>query len=248
MKNSILTVVFLLISSSLLANNALQLANNYYKNAQYEQAIAAYTKMISNDEESPELFYNLGNAYYKNDEIGKAILFYEKALLIQPNFTDAKFNLELAQAKTTDKINKKDSFFLIRWFDGFTNIMSSNTWAVLSIIVFLSFLALVFAYAFSKILVVRKISFYTAVLFLFISISAMFMSKRQKDKVERREYAIIMEPSVTVKSAPAESGTSIFVLHEGTKVKIVSNLDSWAEIELEDGNVGWILISDLERI
>lgn len=247
MKN-IITVVFLLISSSLLANNALQLANNFYKNAQYEQAIAAYTKMISNDEESPELFYNLGNAYYKNNEIGKAILFYEKTLLIQPNFSDARFNLELAQAKTVDKIDKKDSFFLIRWFDGFTNIMSSNAWAILSVLVFISFLILVFIYAFSKLLVIRKVSFYTAVFFLLISFTGMVMAKRQKDKVEKREYAIIMAPSVTAKSAPAESGTSIFVLHEGTKVKIISNLDSWAEIELEDGNVGWILISDLERI
>lgn len=33
-----------------------------------------------------------------------------------------------------------------------------------------------------------------------------------------RTGAIVMSPTVTVKSTPDESGTELFVLHEGTKV------------------------------
>ena len=35
-----------------------------------------------------------------------------------------------------------------------------------------------------------------------------------------RNNAIILSPSVTVRSTPSESGTSLFVLHEGHKIEI----------------------------
>ena len=63
-----------------------------------------------------------------------------------------------------------------------------------------------------------------------------------------RKGAIIFAPTVTIKSSPDASGTDLFVLHEGTKVFIKSSLGEWYEIELEDGNVGWIRQKDLERI
>ena len=47
-------------------------------------------------------------------------------------------------------------------------------------------------------------------------------------------------PTVTVKSSPDASGTDLFILHEGTKVSIKSKLGDWNEIEMEDGNVGWM--------
>ena len=58
-----------------------------------------------------------------------------------------------------------------------------------------------------------------------------------------------MIPTVTVKSTPNESGTDLFVLHEGTKVTIKDNtMKNWKEIKLEDGNVGWVQTKDLEII
>ena len=60
--------------------------------------------------------------------------------------------------------------------------------------------------------------------------------------------AIIMTGSVTVKSSPDKSGTDLFQLHEGTKVEIKSSLDSWIEIEVGNGNVGWIERIKVEKI
>ncbi|MBL7112989.1 MAG: hypothetical protein ISS19_13710, partial [Bacteroidales bacterium] len=53
-------------------------------------------------------------------------------------------------------------------------------------------------------------------------------------------YAIIISPSVTIKSSPDESGTELFQLHEGTRITIVDELAGWREIKLADGNVGWL--------
>ena len=77
---------------------------------------------------------------------------------------------------------------------------------------------------------------------------SILFSNKQKQRLINREYAIVMSPSVTVKSTPDENGTSLFVVHEGTKVKIQSELDGWREVKLSNGSVGWMLFSDVERI
>ena len=64
-----------------------------------------------------------------------------------------------------------------------------------------------------------------------------------------RESAIIMEPSVTVRSTPSTSGTELFILHEGKKVTIKDDsMKDWKEIEIEDGNIGWLPASAIEQI
>ena len=61
--------------------------------------------------------------------------------------------------------------------------------------------------------------------------------------------AIIIAPSVTVKSTPNQGGTDLFILHEGRKVLVKDNgMREWKEIQLEDGNVGWVPASVLEII
>ncbi|MDR2627161.1 MAG: SH3 domain-containing protein, partial [Dysgonamonadaceae bacterium] len=74
-----------------------------------------------------------------------------------------------------------------------------------------------------------------------------FAWNQKKALTDRRE-AIVFAPTVTIKSSPDASGTALFVLHEGIKVYIKSTIGEWNEIELEDGNVGWIHQKDIEKI
>lgn len=89
----------------------------------------------------------------------------------------------------------------------------------------------------------------TGIIFLmFVVLSNIFASKQKSELTDRNE-AIILSPSVTVRSTPSESGTSLFVLHEGYKVEIKDNsMREWKEIRLEDGKVGWIPASAMEMI
>ena len=74
-------------------------------------------------------------------------------------------------------------------------------------------------------------------------------ASKQKEELLHRDSAIIMNPSVTVRSTPSESGTSLFILHEGHKVDIKdSSMKDWKEIRLEDGKVGWVQVSSIEII
>lgn len=75
------------------------------------------------------------------------------------------------------------------------------------------------------------------------------MLQSKKERLVNRSEAIVMNPSVTVRSTPSESGTSLFILHEGRKISIKDNsMKEWKEIRLEDGKVGWVPASAIEVI
>jgi SH3-like domain-containing protein len=66
--------------------------------------------------------------------------------------------------------------------------------------------------------------------------------------VLNNKNAIIFCPVASGKSSPDSSGTDLFVIHEGTKVKIEDEVGEWLEIRLSDGNKGWIPSNCLERL
>jgi len=40
----------------------------------------------------------------------------------------------------------------------------------------------------------------------------------------------------------------LFILHEGTKVRLLDSVGSWLNIELSDGRQGWIMSENVENI
>ena len=51
---------------------------------------------------------------------------------------------------------------------------------------------------------------------------------------------IIVSPTITVKSSPSSSSVDLFVLHEGSKVKILDKTGEWEKIKIANGSVGWL--------
>lgn len=82
-----------------------------YIKEDYTAAIQIYEALLKNGE-AAEVYYNLGNSYYKIGEIAKAVLNYERALLLQPGNSDIRANLEVARAKTIDKVEAIPEIFL----------------------------------------------------------------------------------------------------------------------------------------
>ena len=78
---------------------------------------------------------------------------------------------------------------------------------------------------------------------------AFSFSVSQKNEYMNADKAIVMRPVTSVKSSPSsESTKDLFVLHEGTKVRVLDTVGSWNNIELADGRQGWLPSSDLELI
>ncbi|NPA36255.1 MAG: SH3 domain-containing protein [Chlorobi bacterium] len=223
-------------------------ANQLYTDGKYEEAAQAYEDILKTGVESPELYYNLGNAYYKSGLLPQAILNYERAKLLAPQDKDIEYNLELARSQTIDKIDKVGEFFLKTWIRALRNKADSDTWAYMSIGFFLGLIGMLFLFYFSRTPALKKAGFFSGILFLFLFIVSFSFAHLQKQKLVNRNYAIIFAPTVNVKSSPDSGGTELFVLHEGTKVKILDKVGEWRQIEISDGNRGWINVSTIEVI
>lgn len=224
-------------------------ADSAYINNDFANAVYLYEQILASQGESADIYYNLGNSYYKMDNIAKAIVNYEKALVLNPGNGDIRFNLELAQSKTVDKVTPMSEVFLMTWIKDLTNTMSEKGWAQTGITTFILMLLCLAVYFFSKKIALKKIGFIAACCLLLVCIVANVFASSQKSEAQSHGSAIIMAPSVTVKSTPNESGTDLFILHEGHKVNIKDNtMREWKEIQLEDGNAGWVPSSVIEII
>lgn len=224
-------------------------ADSAYIQGDYLTAISMYEWIVQNQGVNATLYMNLGNCWLKRDEVAKAILCYERAYLIDPSDPDIRFNLELARTKTVDKVNPVNQLFIVVWFKKLLAVLDVNGWAVLTVVLFAITILLAGVLLFSKKSGIRKISFSFSAFFLLLSILSFIFATTQMGNLKQRDTAIIMSPSVTVKSTPTSAGTDLFIIHEGRKVKILdSSMKEWVEIRLEDGNTGWIPVSVMEII
>lgn len=219
-----------------------------YIKEDYAAAIQIYEALLKNGE-AADVYYNLGNSYYKIGEIAKAVLNYERALLLQPGNGDIRANLEVARAKTIDKVEPVPEVFFVSWIKSLTNSMSVDAWATWGIVSFILLIIALYFFIFSKQIMLKKIGFISGIILLIVTVCSNLFASQQKEHLVNRSEAIVMNPSVTVRSTPSESGTSLFILHEGRKVSVKDNsMKEWKEIRLEDGKVGWVPASAIEVI
>ena len=209
---------------------------------------SAYMRLLQQGE-SAEVYYNLGNSYYKSGDIARAILNYERALLLEPGNGDVRANLEIARAKTIDQVTPMPEIFFIGWFKSLINCLSIDAWAGWGIACFILFLACLCLFFYSKSVRQKKAGFFAGMAWIVLAILCNVFALQQKKALTERDKAIVLSPSVTVRSTPSESGTSLFILHEGHKVEIKDDtMREWKEIRLEDGKVGWLPTSAIEVI
>ena len=222
--------------------------NTAYQNGDYELAIDCYQEIIQHGNEGAILYYNLGNAYFKAKQTPEALLWYERALRLDPSNEDIKHNIAYANLQITDKIEVLPELFIVRWWNGLSQSMTATAWAVMAV-VFGAF----FALSIALMIVSRRrwlsvTSVVLALISLIIAIfSLIFASKESKRYIQQPE-AIVMQSVVNAKGTPNESGTSLFVIHEGLKVAVTDRVGTWVEIKLPNGEKGWVEDASIEII
>ncbi|RLD38318.1 MAG: hypothetical protein DRI74_04220 [Bacteroidetes bacterium] len=223
-------------------------AEHYYAEAKYDSAILTYQKVLDEGYHSTELYYNLGNSFYKQNEIPSAILYFEKALKLDPANEDALFNLKLANTRIQDKIESLPLLFFVRWYVGLYNMFSVDNWAKISLVLFSISALFSLLYFLGKSIFMRKTGFYFGLIFLFLSVSGLFLTYKKHISQIEQAQAIVFKPSVTVKSSPNANGVDLFVIHEGTKLWVIDKVGQWCEIKIANGSIGWIETKTIELI
>jgi hypothetical protein len=223
-------------------------ANNLYEQGEYEQALETYYELILYGKESADLYYNMGNAAYRSNSIGHAILYYEKAIKLEPAHEDAIHNLDFVSRYRLDAFEEVPELFLGTWIKGFVLLFPEQTWSIMVLVFFVIVLTGILVYLFSRRMVLKKSGFIGGLIGLvlfFISLSSAI--SRHRD-ITNPDSGIILAPSVVVRSSPSESGTELFILHEGTKIEVNEVVSGWQNIRVIDGREGWIMTEDLETI
>lgn len=222
-------------------------ANAAYSDGRWEDAASGYEMIVSLGLESPQLYYNAGNAWFKADNLGKAIVNYERALKIDPSYSDARYNLEFANSRTQDRIDAVPEFVLKTWTLKLCYLLDSDAWAIIFIVFLVLVCAMLLLFFLAPTTAWKRTGFITAIVCFLFGGAALGFSLHQKDDYFLRDEAIVMKPVISTKSSP-DGKMDLFILHEGTKVKIIDSVGTWTNVEISDGRQGWVQSGDIEII
>ena len=220
-------------------------ANTHYSNAQYQEALDKYLSIEESGKESPALYYNIGNTYFQMRYIAYAILYYEKALRLEPNNPDIIYNLEVAREQCIDRIEPVPVFFLADWIRKSHQLLSSDIWTAISIILLVSALVFFMIFLFARGVRFRKASFILSVVILLFTLLTVALAWQSRKEATREDLAIVLSAVSSVRSSPGTQGKDLLVIHEGTRLRVLEKMGDWARIELEDGRQGWVALNEI---
>ena len=223
-------------------------ANEAYIAGEYARAEEFYKQILADGKFSVKLYFNLANTLFKQNKLGEAILYYHRAQQLAPSDDDIRHNLEMAEALTKDRIEQVPEFFLKSWLRSVRNTLSGRTWTAISLVMFALMLVLGLLFVLAQRLAVRKAGFYGIMVVALFFVASTWFAAVDRRVVLDREAAVVTSSTAPVKSSPDRSATDIFVLHEGTTLRVVSTLDEWSEVVIADGKKGWIESGKIERI
>ncbi|TAK48050.1 MAG: tetratricopeptide repeat protein [Saprospiraceae bacterium] len=225
-----------------------QAANKAYENGDFAQAAKAYEALLSDGFESAGLHYNLGNACFRQGELGRAILQYEKALLLQPGDASILHNLEFARQRTVDKFEEVPDFFLRAWWHRLRNLAASGVWSFTGAFLWLAGFCALALWQLSRERRTRKASFFAGLALLLLSILPLSLALSRTAWEQHSGQAIISAGTASLRSAPDEAGTELYLLHEGTKLELLEKLGDWHKVQLPNGEEGWLPDGAFEEI
>ncbi|WP_293875499.1 tetratricopeptide repeat protein [Flavobacterium sp.] len=232
--------IFLLISQILLAQSAFDQGNQYYQKENYQAAITSFENILNSGKQSAELYFNIGNCYYKLHKVAPAIYNYEKALLLSPNDTEIKTNLEFARKMAIDDIKVIPKVGLNKIILALTSKYHYDTLAWIAVMFAILSLLFFIGFYFSKKVILKRVFFIGMFLWIILICLSTVSGFYEKMRVDNEKPAIIFAETTPLKSEPKTGGQDTALLHEGTKVYILESIANWEKVELTDETVGWI--------
>lgn len=215
-------------------------ATDAYNDGDYNKAIENYLEIIEAGEHSAELYFNLGNSYYKLNQVAPSIYYYEKALLLKPNDGEIANNLGYAQNMTLDAIEVMPETGLSKIYNDITSFLSFDQWAYTGVLFMILFVLLYIGFYYLKYATQKRIAFITSLISLIIAILSVVLAFLQFSDFQADRPAIVFDSETKVTSEPNTRSQVVFVLHEGTKLNVLEELEGYKKIRIADGQTGWL--------
>lgn len=216
-----------------------QRAQEAYSAGDHAKALALYDSLNATHT-SASLLFNIGNCWSKLGDVPHAILYYERALRLAPGAEDIQANLDIERTKVVDRVNELPGFALSSVWDKLQGGSDVDQWARRSLWACLLMAVAAGASLFVHQRMAKRSLLVFAGIALLATAASAALAVYRVEQVRSREEAIIMQPKVDVLSEPRVGASPAFVLHQGTKVRILKDQGDWCEVKLPSGTVGWM--------
>lgn len=216
-----------------------QRANAAYETGAYEDALVQYETILA-EHLHFESEFNAGNAAFKLNRLGLARLHYERAKLLSPSDEHLKANLALLESNIVDRITAVPSLGLKSWLASWVGPGQWLIWTLWSLF-WWTLTWVLWGLRWTKSNHDSRATLgFLGMASLALGLVGFWGVNECHDRMETPGQVVVMSARVDVNSAPISSGTVLFQLHEGTRACILDRNDGWTEIELDNGNVGWL--------
>ena len=221
--------------------------NAAYDARRYDEAVAAYEKVLGAGYADPRVLYNLGNAEYRLGHLGLAILAWERSIRLDPSDEDTRANLELARGQIRDRVGEPELQYPIRVVKETLEAIPAGTiaWVFLALYAGAAggFGAAIVARDWFR----RRLLVYAAAA---LSLGALCggAALLSRGRMDAAPAAVVLVEKVDVRSGPGEENTILFTVHEGTRMDLGNRLDLWVQVSLPNGLTGWVPATSVEKV
>jgi tetratricopeptide (TPR) repeat protein len=221
--------------------------NSAYEQGRFQDAAAAYEKVVAYGVADPRVLYNLGNSYFKLGKLGSAILCYERALRLDSSDQDARFNLEFARGLIRDRIQEPEIPYPVKALKDVLDTLPLELVGLVFLCIYYLAASLLGALLLVTGAVRRRVLGYGAAA---AGLCAILAAGILYYKIEDRAsaHAIVMTDRVDVLSGPSSDNTILFTVHEGTRLELRNWRDGWYQVSLPNAMSGWVPSESVERV
>lgn len=171
-----LILVLFISVNSFSSDKLFEKADSLFKANNIKEAISLYQKILDNNLESSELYYNIGRCYFQIEEFKKSKSYFQKALVLNPKSKIVKDQISQCKLKLGKKEQPK--LFYTIWWHKLLSLFSKNISIIISLISILSVFILLLLNIFGMKKTQKR---YTLLLFL-ISLLFHFISSSKIEK------------------------------------------------------------------
>ncbi len=245
-----ISIILCFISLSIWSQNEelFKAANTLYNEGKYAESIDKYEAIISANQHSAALYFNLANAHYKLNNIAPSIFYYEKALQLSPNDKDIQNNAGFARNMTIDAIETVPEVGFSKIVKNMVNMLSFDEWAKLAVTTAILFVILFLVYHFSYTSAKKRIAFVISIISILVTCISVTLAFQKYSLDQNDNPAIVFVQESRVKTEPNQRSEEAFRLHEGTKVQVLDTVSDWKQIKITDGTTGWVRKEDIKLL
>jgi tetratricopeptide (TPR) repeat protein len=231
-------VYFMMLLAACGQNITFLQGNAAYATGQFDAAAELFADEIKLAP-SAEAWHNLGNTEWQRGDRAAAVLAWERVRWINPTDTNAAASLRFARSSASLNVP------LLRWWETFSDFLSSNTWAWLAAGSF--WLVILVAVVLPVTLRWRRTSWSQSLVAFGLGIFLLALTGAYGVQTRTR-LVVVSVPSAALLQAPAAHAPVVSKLNAGDVARTEFARGNYLFVRTGTGDFGWLEKSQLSRI